>query len=287
VQGAKTGGGASEAFPGRFICLLYHDIYGGAACDYGRIGPSAVRYHVSERAFDRHLDLVARSGTRPVGAEALGACLERGPARSGQRGVAFSFDDGWEGAVTRAAARLGERAIPAFIFVTTDFIGRRFFARPEQLRRLDPGLVTVGSHGVSHRMLSSLTSDGIRRELRESRRRLEDILGRPVECLSVPGGAVDRQVVRIAQEVGYTTVFTSAVGVNPTSSGRWGVARVSVMGTTTPETLRRWLAFRLYPERLRSGVLAVPKRLLGMRTYAKLRRVLLGEAIGYDHVFEP
>ena len=264
MQGAKTGGGASEAFPGRFICLLYHDIYGGAACDYGRIGPSAVRYHVSERAFDRHLDLVARSGTRPVGAEALGACLERGPARSGQRGVAFSFDDGWEGAVTRAAARLGERAIPAFIFVTTDFIGRRFFARPEQLRRLDPGLVTVGSHGVSHRMLSSLTSDGIRRELRESRRRLEDILGRPVECLSVPGGAV-----------------------NPTSSGRWGVARVSVMGTTTPETLRRWLAFRLYPERLRSGVLAVPKRLLGMRTYAKLRRVLLGEAIGYDHVFEP
>src|SRR2546422_2936564 len=127
----------------------------------------------------------------------------------------------------------------------------------------------------------------IRAELVESKRRLEEILGRPVTCLSVPGGAVDSRVVDIAQEVGYSEVFTSAIGVNPTRHGRFGIARVAVTKATSAEMVARWLLFRLGRERLRKAILAVPKKILGMSTYSKLRRVLMGEAVGYDHLFEP
>jgi len=289
-QGVPVGTPADskrDPMPSRFVCLLYHDVYAGDASQYGRIGRSATRYHVSECRFRQHLDLVERSGVRPLGAGALSACLDAPAGAAGLPGVVFSFDDGWEGAVTRAAAALVERRIPLLMFVTTDYIGRRFFARPEQLRELEPTLVTVGSHGVSHHLLSGVSSDTVRRELRDSRHRLEDVLGRSVTWLSAPGGAVDRRLVEVAREVGYTMVFTSAIGINPTAAGRWGVARLGVTAATSSATLSRWLSLRLYPERLRNGVLALPKRVLGMRLYAKLRRVVLGEAVGYDHLFEP
>ena len=155
------------------------------------------------------------------------------------------------------------------------------------LRRLDPLLFTVGSHGVTHRMLSGLRSDDIRAELCDSRRALEDLLGRPVACLSVPGGAVSRRVVEIAEEAGYTSLFTSAIGINPMPGGYRCIARIGVRRGTDPTTLQRWVSGDLRRERVRAALLGVPKRMLGARVYSKLRRVLLGEAFGREHFFEP
>src|SRR2546423_8163485 len=176
-----------DAMPSRFVCLLYHDVYAGDASQYGRIGRSATRYHVSECRFRQHLDLVERSGVRPLGAGALSACLDAPAGGAGPPRVVVSFHYGWEGAVTRAAAALVERRIPLLMFVTTDYIGRRFFARPEQLRELEPTLVTVGSHGVSHHLLSGVFSDTVRRELRGSRHPLVDV-ARRVGTLPMPAG---------------------------------------------------------------------------------------------------
>src|SRR5206468_9705092 len=95
-------------------------------------------------------------------------------------GVALSFDDGWRGAVELAAPVLAERNLPAFFFITTQFVGRSLFATSGALNRLDPRLFTIGSHGVTHRMMSSLSSSEIRRELVESKVQLEALLGRAV-----------------------------------------------------------------------------------------------------------
>ncbi len=250
--------------PDRFVALLYHDVHPGNAFDYGRLGDSATLYHVSEPAFRTHLD-----------------------GKAGVAGLVLCFDDGWNGAVECAAPALAERRLPAFFFITTGLIGRRFFACAAALRRLDPLLFTVGSHGVTHRMLSGLRPDDIRAELCDSRRALEDLLGRPVACLSVPGGAVSRRVVQIAEEAGYTSIFTSAIGMNPKAAGYRCIARIGVRRGTDPATLQRWVSGDLRRERVRATLLGVPKRLLGARAYSKLRRVLLGEAFGREHFFEP
>jgi peptidoglycan/xylan/chitin deacetylase (PgdA/CDA1 family) len=271
----------------RFVVLLYHDVHPGAGFDYGPIGRSATMYHVAEETFRRHVRLIQESRLAVIGLEALRERLGNPKRSAGRPGVALCFDDGWRGAVERAAAALAELGLPAFFFITTELVGRPLFAAPGDLRRLPPGLFTVGSHGVTHRMLSSLRPAEIRRELAESRARLEDLLGRPVTALSLPGGAADRRVVGLAEEAGYREIFTSAVGLNPTALGRRSIARIAVRRSTDDVTLRRWLAFQLGRERLLAGALAVPKRLLGMRAYARLRRLLLGEGSGHRHVFEP
>ena len=274
--------------PGEFVALVYHDVHPEDTFAYGRLGRSATMYHVSRRAFLSHLDLIEDTGLPCLDEAAMRACLAGGTTRTGRRGaVLLSFDDGWRGAVECAAPALAERGMAAFFFITTEFVGRRFFASAAALRALDPALFTIGSHGVTHRMLSDLSSDGVYAELADSRSRLEDVLGRPVTCLSMPGGATDARVLDIAAAVGYDHVFTSALGVNPTAHGRRGIARIGVKQDTNPTTLRRWLQGDLLREGARASLLAVPKRLLGMRNYSRLRRLLLGEATGREHVFEP
>jgi len=276
----------AEPGEGRFLALVYHDVHPGEAFDYGRLGRSATMYHISERTFRSQLDMIETAGLRCLDDSATRRCLA-GVGRPTGRGIVLCFDDGWRGAVACAAPALAERGMAAFFFFTTGLIGRRFFADRDDLRRLDPALFTIGSHGVSHRMLSDLSSAEIRAELVDSRRRLEDLLGRPVRCFSVPGGAADRRVLEIAAAAGYDLIFTSALAINPTASGPRGIARIGVRRDTSPATLRRWLGGDLRRERARAALLAVPKRVLGMRIYSRLRRVLLGEAVGREHFFEP
>jgi hypothetical protein len=100
---------------------------------------------------------------------------------------------------------------------------------------------------------------------------------------------VDRggRVLDLAAAAGYDLIFTSALGINPTASGQRGIARIGVRQSTSLDTLRRWLSGNLRRETARAAVLALPKRLLGMRTYSRLRRTVLGEAVGREHLFEP
>ena len=272
---------------GRFVVLLYHDVHPDQGFEYGAIGRSATMYHVAEGAFLRQLRLIEHCGVPVIGLEALREQLANPQDSTRAPGVALSFDDGWQGAVERAAPILAERGMPAFFFITTEFVGRPLFTTSGALQRLDPRLFTVGSHGVTHRMMSSLSTSEIRRELVESKAQLEDLLGRAVTALSVPGGAADRRVLTLAEEVGYTEIFTSAMGDNPTNLGRRNIARIAVRSSTDDTTIRRWLARRFARERLRTGMLAVPKRLLGRRVYSQLRRLLLGEGRDHQHLFEP
>jgi peptidoglycan/xylan/chitin deacetylase (PgdA/CDA1 family) len=73
-------------------------------------------------------------------------------------------------------------------------------------RRLDQDLVEIGSHTCTHPVLSRCSAAEIDRELRESRRAIEQQLRRPVSAIAYPHGEptdYDHRVVRAALEAGY------------------------------------------------------------------------------------
>jgi peptidoglycan/xylan/chitin deacetylase (PgdA/CDA1 family) len=59
------------------------------------------------------------------------------------------------------------------------------------LLALDPSIVTVGSHTLTHPVLPSMGAAEIEAELRDSRRMIEAKLGRPAEFFSYPNGDVN------------------------------------------------------------------------------------------------
>jgi peptidoglycan/xylan/chitin deacetylase (PgdA/CDA1 family) len=65
----------------------------------------------------------------------------------------------------------------------------------DELRALDPSIVTVGSHSMTHSILPRMSTAEIEAELRDSRRMIEAKLARPAEFFSYPNGDVDERTL--------------------------------------------------------------------------------------------
>jgi len=80
----------------------------------------------------------------------------------------------------------------------------------DDLECMDPGVVTIGSHTMTHPILTSLSGDETEAELRESRLTLEKQLERPVTVFCYPNGNLSDSVVENARRY-----YRSAVTVDP------------------------------------------------------------------------
>jgi peptidoglycan/xylan/chitin deacetylase (PgdA/CDA1 family) len=78
----------------------------------------------------------------------------------------------------------------------------------EELQSLSPRLITIGSHSMTHPILSMISEDEIQTEIVESRRLLEQRLQRPVEYFCYPNGDFDDQIVAAVRKT-----YTAAIAV--------------------------------------------------------------------------
>jgi peptidoglycan/xylan/chitin deacetylase (PgdA/CDA1 family) len=248
---------------------MYHDVY--AETPAAGMPRTAGLYHVSRDTFRRHLEALRASGLPVVTAS---ESLARNAA-SGDH-LVLTFDDGWEESLTVGVECLLEAGMRATFFVTRDYVGRPRFASPAMLLEARRAGMEIGSHGCTHRPLGELDEDEIRSELRGSKVFLEELLGEPVTTSSVPDGSWSPLVARLAREAGYSGLCTSRPGVNRSGEEPFRLRRLAVRSRTDAATVRRWTRFSVAGPVLRGAALDIPRRVLGARRYAALRRRLLG-----------
>jgi peptidoglycan/xylan/chitin deacetylase (PgdA/CDA1 family) len=80
-----------------------------------------------------------------------------------------------------------------------------------ELRSIDPAVVTIGSHTLSHPILTGLTPQAVVHEVQDSRRWLEQQLGRPVAHFCYPNGSNNPEVRKAVAAV-YETAVTTEYG---------------------------------------------------------------------------
>lgn len=85
----------------------------------------------------------------------------------------------------------------------------------DDLRELDPALITIGSHTLTHPILTALEAPQLELELRESRRILERNLGRRVEHFCYPNGSYDSRVYQTVKRHYSAAVTTESGLVRP------------------------------------------------------------------------
>jgi len=126
-----------------------------------------------------------------------------------------TVDDGWKSFADYAVPELQRRHIPVAMFAisarlgqSVDGIGFDRLVTPDELRALDGGAVTIGSHTATHAMMTALNPEGASRELRESRAQLAGILGHDVTMFCFPYGAYNDELIPLCREAGYDRVFT-------------------------------------------------------------------------------
>jgi peptidoglycan/xylan/chitin deacetylase (PgdA/CDA1 family) len=262
---------------------MYHNICAGTRT-YNDLSPSATSYFVTESDFDAQLSALSSSGVVRMTWDDVkafyGHAGQGGAPRSNCPATLLTFDDGWRDCVNLGGPALERHATQGVLFITTGFLGRPHFLSRDDVSRIDRSRFRVGSHARTHRMLSLLSEPAIRSELCDSKKLLEDLVGYEIDAVSIPSGAIDQRVRRIAAECGYRFVCDSEVRVNRLGDSPSAIARVAVTRYTSLRTFQRYSEGRLTRERVRRAVLSAPKRVLGLRRYENLRRRLLGEKRG-------
>ena len=103
--------------------------------------------------------------------------------------ISFTFDDGFADLYSIAYPIMKQYKIPFTLFIIEDFIGRPGYMTMDQIKELssDP-LVEIGSHGVSHKNLTTLTEEEIVDEIRGTKKRIENILGKRINKFAYSHG---------------------------------------------------------------------------------------------------
>lgn len=116
------------------------------------------------------------------------------------KGISITFDDGLLDLYTVAYPFLKKKGIPFTAFIVTEYLDKQGYITKEQLKEMskDP-LVTIGSHGVTHKVLPQLTAEDKKNELINSKRIIEDIIGKEVSYYAYSHGQYDQDTLKHAR----------------------------------------------------------------------------------------
>lgn len=257
--------------------LFYHRVN---PYPFDGLGPVSREITVRPDAFGWQMDYLARNGFTVVGPDAFEAMLA-GRRPIPPRTVLITFDDGFEDNALFAAPVLAGAGFPAVVFTVGDFVGKssadvlphadrpefgRFLSR-QQLLDLQAQGIVIGSHTLTHPLLTRVDPARARQEVAGSRARLEAMLGRPVALFAYPGGDFDAAVERAVQAAGYAAAFTTATGTVAPGARPSALRRTEVSASDSRFVFRMKLAGALDWLAVKDGaavraVLGVANRLM-------------------------
>lgn len=210
---------------------------------------------VTPANFRAQMEQLLEAGFVPVTEAAYLAAL--GGARLPRKAVLVTFDDGYQGVGEHAAPILESLGIPSVLYVLADLLGGRADWLGDRLRYplLSAGEVqglrtqgmAIGAHGLDHADLTDVDDAELRRQTRETRTALTELLGAEVSTFAFPYGAHDRRARTAVEAAGYRAAFSVHQ-----PAGRFGIQRVDVNATDTLRTLRVKL-HGLYPAARRTS----------------------------------
>jgi peptidoglycan/xylan/chitin deacetylase (PgdA/CDA1 family) len=195
-----------------------HDWDLGEGAGYGE----DVAQHRNWRPWDKH-DPTARHSVY----RALYRLVQPLPAEE-QRKV---LDDLLSWALTEPSARGSDRSL------TTQEISTL----------AQGGLLEIGSHTITHPVLSTRSAATQREEIRQSKAHLEEVLGHPVTSFAYPYGgqsSYTAETVRLVREAGFTCACTASAGVIRKGADPLRLPRLHVQdwdGDKFTQMLLRWL----------------------------------------------
>lgn len=217
--------------------LLYHSVSDDA--------PAPFRpYAVSTDQFRRHLDAIKAGGYTTLSMEQVREHLTTNSPLP-HKAVGLTIDDGFEDFYSNALQPLSDRGFDATLYVVSGLLGATSTwlhdlgagSKPmlsvEQLREIHSAGIEIGSHTITHPELDVIARERARREIRDSKNQLQDLLGEEVRSFAYPHGHFTRSIRDMAVASGYH----SAVGVRNMMSHPhdhlFSLARITILSDIT------------------------------------------------------
>ena len=146
--------------------------------------------------------------------------------------INITFDDGCKSILYSAYPILMQYKIPFTIYISPKLIlndGGTYLNKKELLDLSNNKYCTVGAHGYSHSPLTSLSTQEARKEIMNSKKWLEDELGRGINHMSYPHGAYNRTIMKIVDDSGFISAATSNAGANTKNQNKLKLNRTTIL----------------------------------------------------------
>ncbi len=213
---------------------------------------------VRPQRFEQQLDWLAARGLRGVSVrELLAARSAAGPRGRPRNLVGLTFDDGYADFVQHVLPALRRRGFGATLFAIAGRLGgentwdaegpRKALMTGGQLRQIADAGIEIGSHGLSHVSLPSVSDAALADETAASRRMLQEITGQEVAGFCYPYGHLDDRAFRRVREAGYG--YGCAIWGSP-FTGRHALPRTYIGDADYPLRVRA----KLIRHRMKWGV---------------------------------
>lgn len=196
--------------------------------------------------------------------------------------VGVSFDDGYHDLIETVLPIIKKHQVPITVFVTADLDlktnrhGIRRLSEDDMRVLADEPLVSLESHGTTHRNLAALSPNELAVELSSSSERISRFTQARPRFFAYPFGSRSPHVESAVREAGYDAAFAITEGLIAPGDELFCLKRIQVDRTmsfllfrvrlTHATTLVKWVASRF--RKLDSMLLAV------MDTLTPLRRLL-------------
>jgi peptidoglycan/xylan/chitin deacetylase (PgdA/CDA1 family) len=181
--------------------IMYHKIDGNSAVS---------RLSVSPKSFKAQMNFLKKHKYNVVKFEDLAEMLKEKKLPS--KTIAITFDDGYEDNYLNAYPILKETGLTATIFVIPAMVGKEGYLTWGQIAEMsESGLVTIGSHTLTHSCLPGMAVQQLGREIAGSKSSIEGHLGKKVNTFSYPLGGFDKA----AREEVIKAEYKIAAATNP------------------------------------------------------------------------
>lgn len=153
--------------------------------------------------FDEQMKYLSDNGYVTISLDTLYAALKK-QITLPSKPIVLTFDDGYIDFYYNAYPILRKYNFHATEFIPTGLMDQGYYLRWSQIQEMQAsGLINFGAHTVHHSTLTSLPSDKIISELRESKAVLQEKLGVPVNFVAFPFGATNNLVIELTKQAGY------------------------------------------------------------------------------------
>ena len=163
-----------------------------------------------------------------------------GEKKAPEKAVFLTFDDGYLDHYTNAFRMLKKYNAKGTFFIITEKPDHDpNYATWDQIKEMAEDGQEIGSHSKTHPNLSNLSFEQIQEELRESKKKLEEKIQKPIISFCYPAGEYDNRVLKIVKEE-YLFARTTSPGKYFSLQRRFEIPTTRIFPSTGINSLKIW-----------------------------------------------
>ena len=209
--------------------------------NYHKVDNENISLSVLPKDFDRQMKYLKDNNFHTITMDEMYAALTEG-AELPENPVVITFDDGYDDNYKYAYPILKKYGFKGTIFVITSFLdrGQPGYITWGQAQEMESsGVINIESHTVTHSSMTEQTDEQLRFEMAESKRDIEQRLGKTVGFIAYQTGTFNLHIASLVKEAVYKGAFTIKYGNVDRASNLYALERVPIFHTE--DTYRSFL----------------------------------------------